>query len=307
MGKKSAIQKSAKGDLIPIPGPLEQQIEGSRIAKARSEERAKRKRKVEQEAEEELKKLFVSGNAFLLTIVINFTILPSPSVHEGVILASWIEKYIPNTLSEKIISQAKKQLNDIETEDGTVEVEANKRMRNVSLGGINEDDSEGDDFPEEDDGYEDQALDPKDEADLERFMVNKDSGAKTLYDIIRAKIDAKTDDAELALSSVDPNEFNVRCPFSVSALILKIIRDLDPEVVEMYKEIGKKWKNTKGIQSHTKDGELGTNTLVSERSIFQNLLLMLHVSLTDPDGWSAAAMYQATRLFASNLNPRMCQ
>ncbi|CAG0926027.1 unnamed protein product, partial [Notodromas monacha] len=29
--------------------------------------------------------------------------------------------------------------------------------------------------------------------------------------------------------------------------------------------------------------------------------------LTDPDGWSAAAMYQATRIFASSLNERMAQ
>lgn len=30
-------------------------------------------------------------------------------------------------------------------------------------------------------------------------------------------------------------------------------------------------------------------------------------SLTNPDKWSAAAMYQATRMFASNLNAKLCQ
>ncbi|CAJ0598747.1 unnamed protein product [Cylicocyclus nassatus] len=244
MGKKSAIQKSAKGDLIPTPGPLEQQIEGARIAKARSEERAKRKRKIEQKTDE----------------------------------------FIPNALSEKIISQARKQINDIESEDGTMEVEANKRIRNVSLGGTSEQDSDLDDFPEDDDGYEDQVipLDPKDEADLERFMVTKDSGTKTLYDIIRAKIDAKTDDAELALSTVDPNEFN--------------IRDLDAEVVEMYKQIGK-------VLSKYRSGKIPKAFKVIPKMVNWEQILYL----TDPDGWSAAAMYQATRLFASNLNPRMCQ
>uniref|UniRef100_A0A914R075 Bystin n=1 Tax=Parascaris equorum TaxID=6256 RepID=A0A914R075_PAREQ len=29
--------------------------------------------------------------------------------------------------------------------------------------------------------------------------------------------------------------------------------------------------------------------------------------LTNPDKWSAAAMYQATRMFASNLNAKLCQ
>ncbi|RCN46044.1 hypothetical protein ANCCAN_07910 [Ancylostoma caninum] len=87
MGKKSAIQKSAKGDLIPTPGPLDQQIEGASIAKARSADREKRKRKSEQKSDE----------------------------------------YIPSTLSEKIILEAKKQLYDIDKEDGTGEVEDIKR------------------------------------------------------------------------------------------------------------------------------------------------------------------------------------
>lgn len=52
MGKKSAIQKSAKGDLIPTPGPLDQQIEGAHIAKARSADREKRKRRSEQTSDE---------------------------------------------------------------------------------------------------------------------------------------------------------------------------------------------------------------------------------------------------------------
>lgn len=30
-------------------------------------------------------------------------------------------------------------------------------------------------------------------------------------------------------------------------------------------------------------------------------------NFTDPDGWSAAAMYQATRIFTSNLKEKMAQ
>lgn len=119
-------------------------------------------------------------------------------------------------------------------------------MRHVSLSGTSEGDSDADDFPD-DDGYDDhvivsfffifwgviliscspsiasQALDPKDEEDLERFMVSKESGAKTLYDIIRAKIDAKTDDAELALSTIDPNEFNVIVPIPSRSSVASVI------------------------------------------------------------------------------------
>ncbi|EPB69572.1 Bystin [Ancylostoma ceylanicum] len=246
MGKKSAIQKSAKGDLIPTPGPLDQQIEGASIAKARSAEREKRKRKSEQKSDE----------------------------------------YIPNTLSEKIILEAKKQLYDIDKEDGTAEVENNKRMRHVSLGGTSEGDSDADEFPD-DDGYDDQALDPKDEADLERFMVNKESGAKTLYDIIRAKIDAKTDDAELALSTVDPNEFN--------------IRDLDPEVVEMYKEIGKvlsKYRSGKIPKAFKVIPKMSGTCTLREATIFSSVLAKVSI----PMFHAAAAMLKIAELEYNGAN-----
>jgi hypothetical protein len=31
------------------------------------------------------------------------------------------------------------------------------------------------------------------------------------------------------------------------------------------------------------------------------------LQLTNPDQWTAAAMFQATRLFASNFNPKLAQ
>ncbi|KAK6742574.1 hypothetical protein RB195_010061 [Necator americanus] len=243
MGRKNAIKKSARGDLIPTPGPLEQQIEGAQFVKSRSEKREKRKRKVGNEAGE----------------------------------------YIPNSLSERIISEARKQVCDIDLEDESGTVEESKRMRHVSLGVSNEETSDAESFTC-DDGYDDQVieLDPKDEADLQRFMTNKEGVARTLYDIIKTKIDAKTDDAGFALSVADPMEFNMR--------------DLDPEIVEMYKEIGK-------VLSKYRSGKIPKAFKVIPKMVNWEQILYL----TDPDGWSAAAMYQATRLFASNLNPRMCQ
>ncbi|KAK6742573.1 hypothetical protein RB195_010061 [Necator americanus] len=192
-------------------------------------------------------------------------------------------EYIPNSLSERIISEARKQVCDIDLEDESGTVEESKRMRHVSLGVSNEETSDAESFTC-DDGYDDQVieLDPKDEADLQRFMTNKEGVARTLYDIIKTKIDAKTDDAGFALSVADPMEFNMR--------------DLDPEIVEMYKEIGK-------VLSKYRSGKIPKAFKVIPKMVNWEQILYL----TDPDGWSAAAMYQATRLFASNLNPRMCQ
>lgn len=44
---------------------------------------------------------------------------------------------------------------------------------------------------------------------MARFLKKDAIQMSTLYDIIQAKIEAKQNDAELALSQVDPNEFNV--------------------------------------------------------------------------------------------------
>ncbi|VDM51886.1 unnamed protein product [Angiostrongylus costaricensis] len=127
-----------------------------------------------------------------------------------------------------------------------------------------------------------QSLDPNVEEELSRFMRDKQEGNKTLYDLIEAKINAKMDDVDVALGTVDPNEFN--------------LRDLDPEVVEMYKEIGK-------VLSKYRSGKIPKAFKVIPKMVNWEQILYL----TDPDGWSAAAVYQATRLFASNMNPRMCQ
>ncbi|PIO65861.1 hypothetical protein TELCIR_12447 [Teladorsagia circumcincta] len=82
-------------------------------------------------------------------------------------------------------------------------------MRQISLGAKSDEDSDLEELSDGD--YDDHIveLDPKDEAELAKFMIAKEGGTRTLYDIIQAKIDSKMDDAELALSTVDPNEFNV--------------------------------------------------------------------------------------------------
>lgn len=152
----------------------------------------------------------------------------------------------------------------------------------MSLGTTSNEDSDNDELCEND--YDDQviSLDPNVEEELSRFMRDKQEGNKTLYDLIEAKINAKRDDVDVVLGTVDPNEFN--------------LRELDAEIVEMYKEIGK-------VLSKYRSGKIPKAFKVIPKMVNWEQILYL----TDPDGWSAAAVYQATRLFASNMNPRMCQ
>lgn len=71
---------------------------------------------------------------------------------------------------------------------------------------------------------------------------------------------------------------------------------LSPKVVQVYTEIGK-WLKT------YKSGKLP-----KAFKVIPNLANWEEVlSLTNPLGWSPAAMYEAVAIFASNLNPKMAQ
>ncbi|CAI2347808.1 unnamed protein product [Caenorhabditis sp. 36 PRJEB53466] len=239
-----------KGDKLSANAPLNDQLEAGNVAKQREELREKQKRK--------------RGD-------------------------SERDEFVPDSLSSKILSEARKQLQEeaVEQQEGSEgTVRQPKRQRGSWLGGDSGDKSDDDDEEEdqEDNGFEDHIieLDPQDEADLARFLKKDAAQMNTLYDIIQAKIEAKQNDAELALSQVDPNEFNMR--------------DMDPDVVEMYQQIGQ-------YLSKYRSGKVPKAFKIIPKMINWEQILFL----TKPETWTAAAMYQATRLFASNMNPKMCQ
>jgi essential nuclear protein 1 len=72
--------------------------------------------------------------------------------------------------------------------------------------------------------------------------------------------------------------------------------ELPPKVVQVYTEIGK-------ILSRYTAGKLPKAfKVIPSLSNWEQVLY-----LTRPDTWTPQAMYQATRIFASNLNPKMAQ
>merc|ERR1712020_637712 len=91
------------------------------------------------------------------------------------------------------------------------------------------------------------------------------SKTRTLADLINEKITEKR--TEIDSQFTDDSQ---------------VAKDLDPKVVEMYSEIGK-------LLSRYRAGKIPKAFKVLPQ--FRNWEQLLHV--TNPDSWSAAAMYQA--------------
>ncbi|VDM40278.1 unnamed protein product [Toxocara canis] len=196
------------------------------------------------------------------------------------------DEYIAADLSAKILSVARKQRHSEENgEAERNEADAAKRMRQVSLGGdsdrsASDDDEEVSDFGDYTDEIVD--VDPKDEEAVEKFLIDRGKPTqRTLYDIIQEKIDQKKFELETQMSQTGDDV---------------AVKKLDPEVVGMYHQVGT-------VLSTYRSGKIPKAFKIIPKMVNWEQLLYL----THPDQWSAAAMYQATRMFASNLNAKLCQ
>ena len=153
--------------------------------------------------------------------------------------------------------------------------------KSFKLGSDN--DSDGDSEPDdlELQNYEEKAVtvNREDEEALEAFMNASAPKSRTLADIINEKITEKR--TEIDSQFTDDSQVG---------------KDLDPKVTEMYSEIGK-------LLSKYRAGKIPKAFKVLPQ--FRNWEELLH--LTNPEDWSAAAMYQATRIFTSNLKEKMAQ
>jgi len=196
------------------------------------------------------------------------------------------DQFIGGDLSAKILDAARKQKQQIEEELSGVSSSSKNfqdRKRQISLGGASADsDDDGPPSADEDD-YDEPVinLDPREEEALERFMSKDRTAQKTLYDLIQEKIEQKRTEAASQLSDVGES-----CQ----------IRKLDPKLQEMYENVGV-------VLSRYRSGKVPKAFKIVPKMVNWEQIL----SLTQPDKWTAAAMYQATRLFASNLNAKMCQ
>jgi essential nuclear protein 1 len=193
--------------------------------------------------------------------------------------------------SKRILDLSQAQQLEVDAEE-----ELTRRKNQTAKGHRNADSDEEEDESEEESGDEDDAdlvthdqgyvnvaegtegMSAEDEALVASMMGNSGEERRTLADIILEKIEEK--EAEKRGEIMEEEEGS----------------SLPPKVVEVYTEIG-------SILSRYTSGKLPKAfKVIPSLSNWEEVLY-----ITRPDKWSPQAMFAATRIFASNLNPKMAQ
>ncbi|NXH48086.1 BYST protein, partial [Dicaeum eximium] len=200
--------------------------------------------------------------------------------------------FVDPRLSRRILEQARRQQEELEAEHGPG-APAAPRQRSAAAplpagpGSDSEDDEEWPSLEKAaaaagrsgDYGGEVE-VDPEDEKAMEMFMNKNPPLRRTLADIIMEKITEKQTEVETALSELSG------CPMP----------QLDPRVLEVYRGV-------REVLSKYRSGKLPKAfKIIPALSNWEQILY-----ITEPETWTAAAMYQATRIFSSNLKERMAQ
>ena len=226
------------------------------------------------------------------------------------------DEFMTDAMSNKVLLQARKQLEEVEAGDDDGERPAATPTLGRSLvTAIHEEDSDaeddeddpvtaarragvfGDDAEEDfedaaarpaDDAngeyYEDVELSPEDEKALAAFAAPRAGKERTLADIILEKIQAKeSGGGDGGGGGDDADE-------------MLIPDGIDSRVVDVYRQVGDL------LRRYTVGKIPKAFKIIPALANWEEVLY-----LTNPSAWSPHAMYQATRLFASNLNARMAQ
>lgn len=131
--------------------------------------------------------------------------------------------------------------------------------------------------------YDDLKINKDDEKALEMFMTKDNLKRKTLADYISNKLKEKEEELNTLLHEEGQDQG-------------PRVNDLDERVVELYRGV-------KTVLSRFRSGKLPKAfKIIPALNNWEQIL-----AITEPDCWSAAAMFQATRLFTSNLKEKMAQ
>ncbi|KAJ9696324.1 hypothetical protein PVL29_008516 [Vitis rotundifolia] len=188
------------------------------------------------------------------------------------------EKMISSGMSSKILKEALLQQKEIE--DEARDENPNSSFFAVEEEPAKDEEEDVDDFAGFDDtqshfgGYEEE-IDEEDEKLLEAFLSKNAGPERTLADVIAEKIKEKD---EQFSSEVRP------------------LPKLDTSIIDLYKGVGK-------LLNRYTAGKLP--------KAFKHIPSVQHweevLYLTEPENWSPNAVYQATRIFASNLGGKKAE
>lgn len=197
------------------------------------------------------------------------------------------DEYVGSVLSRKILEQARQQQEEFEEEVGLRAGNGGSRVTKkagppMRVGGKvegSDDESEGELV---EDGEEDASdccpvVSDQDVKAMERFMSREEQPRQTLASLIQEKIRDK--------------ETEISARMTEAASGVTGTTQMDEKVVSVFKGVAK-------ILSKYRSGKLPKAfKVIPSLSNWEEVLYM-----TEPENWSAAAMFQATRIFASNLN-----
>ncbi|KAK3512493.1 hypothetical protein QTP70_015312 [Hemibagrus guttatus] len=206
------------------------------------------------------------------------------------------EEYVDEKLSRKILQQARIQQEELQGEYGlSPEVDNKKNKKQppallvnmsvtASAGPSSKDAESDEEWPdleaEQGEGGTEVEVDLEDEKAIQMFMNKNPPVRRTLADIIMEKITEKQTEVGTVMSEVSGQP----------------MPQLDPRVIEVYRGVSK-------VLCKYRSGKLPKAfKIIPALSNWEQVLY-----LTEPEKWSAAAMYQATRIFSSNLKERMAQ
>uniref|UniRef100_A0A3Q4GNQ5 Bystin-like n=1 Tax=Neolamprologus brichardi TaxID=32507 RepID=A0A3Q4GNQ5_NEOBR len=193
------------------------------------------------------------------------------------------DKYVDERLSRKILQQARIQQEELQTEYGLA---PEKKKAPVTVLGPDSQDADSDEEwpalgaagPADVEYDEEIVVDAEDEKAIEMFMNKNPPVRSPLARLVMHIISSR--------GGVCRHRLYNRCVFVNGDMFKVVISLLVLQVLSKYRS-GKLPKAFK---------------IIPALSNWEQVLY-----LTDPDSWSAAAMYQATRIFSSNLKERMAQ
>lgn len=207
--------------------------------------------------------------------------------------------YVESRLSRKILEQARLQQEEMEEEfglggrgDGSKAGKMGKHRKPESVvkPSVSREDKKRDEFDDdvdEEDGEADigdycPVVLEEDERAMQRFMCREERPRLTLASLIQDKIHEK--ETELTAQMTEASGATTSATH------------MDEKVLSVFKGVAK-------ILSKYRSGKLPKAfKVIPSLSNWEEVLY-----LTDPENWTAAAMYQATRIFASNLNSTKAQ